>query len=437
VQQRSRREPQWEQDMTVTQSFSFVEPPESRDAADIRIKVIGVGGGGGNAINAMADAGLAKVTFVAANTDQQALSLSKARDTLALGSDLTRGLGAGARPEVGRNAALESRAELETLVGGADMVFVTAGMGGGTGTGAAPIVADIARELGALTVGVVTKPFSFEGKRRRRTAEAGIETLKSVVDTLLVIPNDRLVALAGNDMSTADAFAMADRVLHDAVRGIVELIHVKGVVNADFADVKTVMSVPGLALMGLGVAKGELRAVEAAQRAISSPLLEEVSITGAKGILVNVTSDSSLKLHELTEAVSLIEEEADDDAEVIFGWVIDESMGDEVRITVIATGIDPAQEEPVRPYPEQRRTPIERLLKTQPREHATALSPWAMVPGASEAYDLPPQVRASREEKQQAGRGLLQRNPQEIFAKQIDDDLEHLDAPAFVRKLAD
>ena len=421
--------------MSVTQSFSFVEPPESRDVADIRITVVGVGGGGGNAINAMAEAGLAKIKFVAANTDQQALSMSKAQDVLALGSDLTRGLGAGARPEVGRNAALESRDRLELLVSGADMVFVTAGMGGGTGTGAAPIVADIARELGALTVGVVTKPFSFEGKRRRRTAEAGIETLKSVVDTLLVIPNDRLVALAGDDMSTADAFAMADRVLHDAVRGIVELIHVKGVVNADFADVRTVMSVPGLALMGLGMAKGELRAVEAAQRAISSPLLEEVSITGAKGILVNVTSDSSLKLHELTEAVSLIEEEADDDAEVIFGWVVDEAMGDEVRITVIATGIEAAEEEPARPYPE-RRGPIDRLLKARPRERTTALSPWAMVPGASEAYDLPPSVRASREEKA-AGRSLLERNPQEIFAQQLDDDLEHLDAPAFVRKLAD
>lgn len=422
--------------MSVTQSFSFVEPPESRDTADIRITVVGVGGGGGNAVNAMADAGLAKVRFVACNTDQQALSLSKAEETIALGSDLTRGLGAGARPEVGRNAALESRNVLEEQVSGADMVFVTAGMGGGTGTGAAPVVADLAREQGALTVGVVTKPFSFEGKRRRRTAEAGIETLKSVVDTLLVIPNDRLVALAGNDMSTADAFGMADRVLHDAVRGIVELIHVKGVVNADFADVRTVMSVPGLALMGLGMATGELRAVEAAQRAISSPLLEEVSITGAKGILVNVTSDSTLKLHELTEAVSLIEEEADDDAEVIFGWVVDEGMGDEVRITVIATGIEAAEEEPARPYPEQRRGPIDRLLKTQPRERTTAISPWAMVPGAADAYDLPPSVRSAREEKA-AGRSLLERNPQEIFAKQVDEDFEHLEAPAFVRKLAD
>jgi len=424
-----------------TQSFSFVSPPaDERPSADISIKVIGVGGGGGNAVNTMADNKMAKVHFLAANTDQQALAISKAESVVPLGVDLTRGLGAGARPEVGREAASESREHLREQLAGADMVFVTAGMGGGTGTGAAPVVAEIAREVGALTVGVVTKPFGFEGKKRRRTAEQGIETLAQVVDTLLVIPNDRLVALAGDDMSTLDAFRVADQVLHDAVKGIVELIHVQGVVNADFADVKTVMSVPGLALMGLGTAKGQLRAVEAAQRAISSPLLEEVSITGARGILVNVTSDRSLKLAELTEAVSLIEEEAHDDAEVIFGWVIDEDMGDEVRVTVIATGIDAGVEIPDRPLGPGPRPGIDRILRTEtPRERTVPMQPWATVhsqagPGG-EAWDLPPAVRHSRQER--GVRPILDRNPQDVLHAQGDDDLEHLDSPAFVRKLAD
>jgi cell division protein FtsZ len=288
-------------------------------------------------------------------------------------------------------------------------------------------------------VGVVTRPFSFEGKRRRRTADAGIERLKEHADTLLVIPNDRLVAMAGEDMSTMDAFKLADQVLCDAVRGIVELIHVKGVVNADFADVKTVMSVPGLALMGLGMATGELRAVEAAQRAISSPLLEEVSITGAKGILVNVTSDATLKLHELTEAVSLIEEEAHDDAEVIFGWVVDDTMGDEVRVTVIATGIDPAMEDANRPATQPNRKPIERLLRAEPSERTMAVQPWAKV-GDDDCYDLPPAVRAGRETRTPSYRDepvSLERSAQDVFRAQIDDDLEYLDKPTFVRKLAD
>ncbi len=421
--------------MATNQSFSWADVPPQEEPAEIRIKVIGVGGGGGNAINTMATSGLEKVDFLAANTDQQALSLSEAHNTVRLGETVTRGLGAGARPEVGRSAAEESRDMIEDQLAGADMVFVTAGMGGGTGTGAGPVIAEIAKSQGALTVAVVTRPFSFEGKRRRRTAEAGIDVLKSVVDTLLVIPNDRLVAMAGEDMSTMDAFKLADQVLHDAVKGIVELIHVKGVVNADFADVRTVMSVPGLALMGLGVSTGALRAAEAAQRAISSPLLEEVSITGAKGILVNVTSDSTLKLAELTEAVSLIEEEAHDDAEVIFGWVVDETIGDQVRVTVIATGIDPAMEDPARLPGQPNRAPIDRLLKAEPKDRTTAVQPWAVVPN-TDAYDLPPAVRASREQKA-AHRPLLERNAQEIFQNQVDDDLAHLDKPTFVRKLAD
>jgi cell division protein FtsZ len=404
-----------------------------------RIKVIGVGGGGGNAINTMIREGLEGVEFIAANTDMQALERNLAPLKIQLGEALTKGLGAGADPEIGRNSALEDQARLLEIFEGADMVFVTAGMGGGTGTGAAPVIAQIARAQGALTVGVVTRPFSFEGKRRRRTADAGIERLKEHADTLLVIPNDRLVAMAGEDMSTMDAFKLADQVLCDAVRGIVELIHVKGVVNADFADVKTVMSVPGLALMGLGMATGELRAVEAAQRAISSPLLEEVSITGAKGILVNVTSDATLKLHELTEAVSLIEEEAHDDAEVIFGWVVDDTMGDEVRVTVIATGIDPAMEDANRPATQPNRKPIERLLRAEPSERTMAVQPWAKV-GDDDCYDLPPAVRAGRETRTPSYRDepvSLERSAQDVFRAQIDDDLEYLDKPTFVRKLAD
>ncbi len=376
-------------------TIQFAAQPRDGEVDEISIRVIGVGGGGGNAVNTMARSGLSNVRFIAANTDQQALAESAADEVLALGVGLTRGLGAGARPEVGRDAARESRSRIEELVAGADMVFVTAGMGGGTGTGAAPVIAQVAREAGALCVAVVTRPFSFEGKRRRRTAEAGIEQLKESVDTLVVIPNDRLVALAGPDMSTVDAFKLADKVLLDAVRGVVDLIHIKGVVNADFADVRTVMSIPGMAMMGMGTATGELRSVEAAQRAISSPLLEEAVITGARGVLVNVTSNSKLRLAELTEAVTLIEEEAHDDAEVIFGWVVDESIGEEVRVTVLATGIESIEEARLEPLPDTARSAIPRILKTEvPRP--IPVSPWATVPAAT--YDLPPNVRGARSE---------------------------------------
>ncbi|HCP44621.1 MAG TPA: cell division protein FtsZ, partial [Deltaproteobacteria bacterium] len=395
---------------------------------------IGVGGGGGNAVNTMAKAGLSHVRFVAANTDQQALAESKADDVIALGVGLTRGLGAGARPAVGRDAALESRSSISEVLTGADMVFVTAGMGGGTGTGATPIIAEAAQEHGALTVAIVTRPFSFEGKRRRRTADEGIEELKEVADTLVVIPNDRLVALAGPEMSTMDAFKLADKVLFDAVRSIVELIHVKGVVNADFADVKTVMSVPGLAMMGLGTATGELRAVEAAQRAISSPLLEEAVITGARGVLVNVTSSANLKLAELNEAVTLIEEEAHEDAEVIFGWVVDEAMGEEVRVTVLATGLEARQESLERGLTEPVQRPIDRLLKAEPQDRTTAVSPWAVLP--ADAWDLPPSVRQEREPSV-PDPALLERKSHEIVQAQVDEDMAHLDKPTFVRRLAD
>jgi len=415
-------------------TIQFAAEPRDGEVDEISIRVIGVGGGGGNAVNTMARSGLSNVRFIAANTDQQALAESEADEVLALGVGLTRGLGAGARPEVGRDAARESRARIEELVAGADMVFVTAGMGGGTGTGAAPVIAQVARDAGALCVAVVTRPFSFEGKRRRRTAESGIEQLKDAVDTLVVIPNDRLVALAGPDMSTVDAFKLADKVLLDAVRGVVDLIHVKGVVNADFADVRTVMSIPGMAMMGMGTATGDLRSIEAAQRAISSPLLEEAVITGARGVLVNVTSNSKLRLAELTEAVSLIEEEAHDDAEVIFGWVVDESIGEEVRITVLATGIESIEEARLEPLPDVSKPSIPRILKTEvPRP--IPVSPWATLPAA--AYDLPPDVRNARGESGVADSGLLERKGGEVFQASVDEDMAHLDRPTFVRKLAD
>jgi len=415
-------------------TIKFARAPQDADVAEIQIRVIGVGGGGGNAVNTMARAGLSHVRFLAANTDQQALSESKADDVIALGVGLTRGLGAGARPAVGRDAALESRSAISEALTGADMVFVTAGMGGGTGTGAAPIIAESAQEHGALTVAIVTRPFSFEGKRRRRTADEGIEELKEVADTLVVIPNDRLVALAGPEMSTMDAFKLADKVLFDAVRSIVELIHVKGVVNADFADVKTVMSIPGMAMMGLGTATGDLRAVEAAQRAISSPLLEEAVITGARGVLVNVTSSANLKLAELNEAVTLIEEEAHEDAEVIFGWVVDEAMGDEVRVTVLATGLEAREENLESAMGEPVRRPIERLLKADTPERTTAVSPWAVLP--ADAWDLPPSVRQERAPAV-PDPALLERKAHDLVQSQVDEDMAHLDKPTFVRRLAD
>ncbi|HXW53920.1 MAG TPA: cell division protein FtsZ [Myxococcota bacterium] len=305
-----------------------------------RIKVIGVGGGGGNAINNMIERGIASVEFVVANTDCQALDANAAEIKLQLGQGCTKGLGAGAKPEVGASAAKESIDRIEELLLGADMVFIAAGMGGGTGTGAAPIIADVARRLGALTVGVVTKPFLFEGNRRRKLAEKGVETLKQSVDTLIVVPNNRLLQLADEQTSMLDAFRMADQVLFNAVKGISDIITQQGIVNVDFADAISVMSDQGMALMGIGTASGEGRAIKAAQKAISSPLLEDVSVEGAMGILVNVTGGPSLTLHEVNAAIELITDAAHEDANIIFGYVVDAERDDEVSITVIATGFD-------------------------------------------------------------------------------------------------
>jgi cell division protein FtsZ len=304
-----------------------------------KIKVVGVGGGGCNAVNTMIRSGLTGVEYIVANTDSQALAASMAGTKIQLGGSVTKGLGAGANPEVGRKAAIEDYEKLSEVLEGADMVFVTAGMGGGTGTGAAPVIAKLAREMGALTVGVVTKPFAFEGKRRSRQAEEGIRTLEESVDSLISIPNQRLLQLAGESLSLVDTFRAADEVLLNAVQGISDLINNTGLINADFADVATVMTNKGLSLMGTGVATGENRAVTAAKQAISSPLLEDISIDGATGIIINITGGSTLTTFETNQAVTLIMEAADEDAEIIFGTVIDDEMGEDIKVTVIATGL--------------------------------------------------------------------------------------------------
>src|SRR2546427_1283556 len=314
-----------------------------------RIKVVGVGGGGGNAVNTMIAPGIPGDAFIAANPDAQALKANLAPIKMQLGEKLTRGLGGGGNPEVGKRAAEEAVGRLREYLGEADMIFITAGMGGGTGTGAAPIIAKVAKELGSLTVGVVTKPFSFEGKRRMKQAEEGMKELKACVDTLIAIPNQRLLSVAGRNSSILETFKKADDVLLQAVRGISDLITVHGLINLDFADVRTIMSEMGMAMMGAATAQGENRAVEAAQKAISSPLLEDVSIQGARGVLINITGGLDLGLHDVNEAATLIQEEADDEANIIFGAVIDESMNDQIRITVIATGFGELREDVKRP----------------------------------------------------------------------------------------
>ncbi|WP_243358332.1 cell division protein FtsZ [Fundidesulfovibrio terrae] len=312
--------------------------------SNARIKVVGVGGGGGNAVNNMICSALRGVTFITANTDIQALNKSKAEFKIQLGDKLTKGLGAGANPDCGRDAALESIDQIRKTICDADMVFVTAGMGGGTGTGAAPVIAQAAKEAGALTVGVVTKPFYFEGKKRLGAAEKGIAALREQVDSIITIPNDRLLTLASKKATFMEMLKKADEILYYAVKGISDLIMVPGLINLDFADVKAVMSEMGLAMMGFGVARGENRAQEAAQKAITSPLLEDVTIDGAKGVLMNITCSPDLTIEEVDEAASTVTAAVSEDAKVFFGTVFDENAGDEIRITVIATGIETAEE---------------------------------------------------------------------------------------------
>ena len=374
------------------------------------IKVVGVGGGGGNAVNRMIEEGLGGVEFIAINTDAQSLLLSKAKTRVRIGDKLTRGLGAGGNPEVGRKAAEESSDELYEVLRGADMVFITGGMGGGTGTGAAPVVAQVAKELGALTIGVVTRPFTFEGSRRIQVAEAGIEALKTQVDTLIVIPNDRLLQIVDKKASLQDAFGLADDVLRQGIQGISELITVPGLINLDFADVRTIMSEGGAALMAVGRASGEDRARKAAEEAISSSLLD-VTIDGARGILFNVTGGPDMSLFEVNEAAAIIKETAHPDVNLIFGAVIDENMGEEIRITVIATGFEQTRVT-------KRRVASKPAVKPRPAPRPA------------------PQPVAPEAEQQQPGSVPAQTEPrkaEEEFTSRVYDT-DDLDIPAFLRR---
>jgi len=355
------------------------------------IKVVGVGGGGTNAVNRMVDAGLRGVEFIAINTDAQALLMCDADIKLHIGAKVTKGLGAGANPELGRAAAEESREEIHEALSGADMVFVTAGKGGGTGTGAAPVVAELANELGALTVGIVTRPFTFEGRQRASQAEAGIQALVHMVDTLIVIPNDRLLQLVEKKTSIIEAFRVADDVLRQGVQGITDLITVPGLINLDFADVRTIMRDAGSSLMGVGVASGENRGVEAATNAISSPLLE-TSIEGATGILLNISGGPDMGLFEVNEAAEIISGAADSDANVIFGAVIDESLGEHMRVTVIATGFDGSRRPSSTPAAETRT-----LFETGPGgsakgQDAPAKRTESLLPQTTEAFEMDEEV---------------------------------------------
>ncbi|HWL85329.1 MAG TPA: cell division protein FtsZ [Polyangiaceae bacterium] len=408
-------------------SFS-IEFADEQQEYQARIKVIGCGGSGGNAVNTMINFGLEGVEFIVVNTDAQALNANFAPTKLNIGGNVTKGLGAGADPERGRKAALEDVQRIKELITGADMVFVTAGMGGGTGTGAAPVIAQLAREEGALTVGVVTKPFLFEGRQRARRAEVGLASLAEHVDTLITIPNQKLLLLGDEDLTFIDAFRKADEVLYQAVKGISDLITQNGIVNVDFADVKTVMSERGRALMGTGIAKGQNRARMAAEMAITSPLLDDISVEGATGILINIVGGPDLKMREIQEAASLVQEQADEDANIIFGSSVDESLGENVKVTVIATGFDVAdrallQEAAARgqiaapqPIPVHQlrdssynmRAPAYPSMRPQapayPEQHVPAVSRRSPPPQYQQPAPASPQSRLPLRETQERGR---------------------------------
>lgn len=359
------------------------------------IKVIGVGGGGNNAVNRMIEHGVQGVEFIAVNTDAQALNLSKAEVKMQIGAKLTRGLGAGANPEVGKKAAEESKEQIEEALRGADMVFVTAGMGGGTGTGAAPVIAQIARDLGALTVGVVTRPFTFEGKKRSNQASGGIGAMKEAVDTLIVIPNDRLLEIVDKSTPMLEAFREADNVLRQGVQGISDLIATPGLINLDFADVKTIMSNKGSALMGIGVASGDSRATEAAKKAINSPLLE-TSIDGAQGVLMNITGGTNLSLYEVQEAADIVATATDQEVNMIFGSVINENLKDEIIVTVIATGFNEEVVQPkvTRPTFGQNKAPVNPVKREQPKREEVHQEPVRNNSSSQEeALDIPTFLR--------------------------------------------
>lgn len=399
---------------------------DDRDYGDeplgARIKVIGIGGGGGNAVNNMIRSGLKGVQFIHANTDVQALSSSSAERKLQLGAELTKGLGAGANPAVGEGAARESADEIRDAIAGSDMVFVTAGMGGGTGGGGAAVVASIAREMGALTVGVVTKPFLFEGKRRMTNADAGIDALKKEVDTLITIPNQRLLSIAGRNTTLLDTFRKADDVLYQAVKGISDLILFEGLVNVDFADVRAVMAEMGMAMMGSGEGSGENRALEAAEKAISSPLLEDISIHGARGILINVTAGPDVTLQEINEAAELIHAEAHDDANIIWGMVIDEELADMVRVTVIATGFGDREQA--------------RLSGSIP---SASSRPASSRPGAvdSPAYEKKLDIPTYARNKQEGNSEQVKLKKLSVMSGNGSDEEEKYEIPTFLRRQAD
>ncbi len=393
-----------------------------------KIKVVGVGGGGNNALNTMIENGMDGVDFIAANTDAQALSGSLASIKIQMGENLTRGLGAGANPEIGRNAALESKEQFAELLEGADMVFITGGMGGGTGTGGAPIIAEVARSLGCLTVGVVTRPFKFEGKRRWNQADQGIEELKETVDTLITIPNEKLLELAGENTSMLDAFTKVDHVLNNAVQGISDLVVVRGMINVDFADVRTVMQKQGLALMGIGRSSGSKRALEACHEAIHSPLLAEVAIEGATGILLNVTGGSDMKLFEVNEAACFIQDKAHEEANIIFGAVIDPNLTDELKVTVIATGFERCPELVTdQPRVAGIALPEDLDIPTHIRKSTPLYNELASAPGVERAPLPRPVVPKTARDNQTTGFGNLE------TATSLTEEEEY-DVPTFLRK---
>jgi cell division protein FtsZ len=401
----------------------MIEFDENKNLA-AKVKIIGIGGGGNNALSTMISYQLTGVEFIAANTDAQALAANMAPFKLQLGENLTKGLGAGANPEIGRKAALEDVEKIREVLKGADMVFITAGLGGGTGTGGGPVIAEVAREMGALTVAIVTKPFHFEGKKRMKQAEEGLANLRMTADALITIPNQRLLSISGKSMTLLEAFKKADEVLYHAAKGISDIIVGHGIINLDFADVRTVMSETGMALMGTGVASGENRSVEAAQRAISSPLLEDITIEGARGLLINITGGENMTLSEINEATTLVQKEAHEDANVIWGMVVDKAMKEEIRVTVIATGFGKKEEKRTSQF--KKAAPISFGLREQNKDlsHLSFST-------KEDNRDIPAFMRRVKANERF---DELKLEPPSDFS--IEDE-DRFDIPTFLRKQAD
>ena len=403
----------------------MIEFDENKNLA-AKVKIIGIGGGGNNALNTMISYQLSGVEFIAANTDAQVMAANLAPIKLQLGENLTKGLGAGANPEIGRKAALEDIEKIREALKGADMVFITAGLGGGTGTGGAPVIAEVAREMGALTVAIVTKPFYFEGKKRMKQAEEGLANLKMTADALITIPNQRLLSISGKSMTLLEAFKKADEVLYHAAKGISDIIVGHGIINLDFADVRTVMSETGMALMGTGIAMGENRSVEAAQRAISSPLLEDITIEGARGLLINITGGENMTLSEINEATTLVQKEAHEDANVIWGMVVDKTMKEEIRVTVIATGFGKKEDKRTSQF--KKVAPISFGLREQNKEFPHFSFGFG---NKENNRDIPAFMRRGKTSERF---DELKLDPPSDFS--IEDE-DRFDIPTFLRKQAD